>query len=114
MQYYKTRITKLVKNDLTDIGNYITYELKNPLAALNILQGISKEIKSLEKFPKRNKLEQDTVFQNYNIRKVNHKEYKIYYLVDDENFIVYVVRIVHRLANNRIWIYHTYDFKEKK
>ena len=61
MQYYKTKLTKLVKNDLTDIGNYITYELKNPIAALNILQGISKEIKSLEKFPKRNGLEQDEV-----------------------------------------------------
>lgn len=114
MQYYKTKITQLAENDLMDIGNHITYELKNPIAALNIIKGISKEIKSLEKFPKRNRLEENIMFENLNVRKVNHKEYKIYYLVDDESLIVYVVRIVHRLANNRIWIYHTYDFKEKK
>lgn len=112
MQYYNIKVAKLVKKDLTNIRNYISYELNNPIAALNLLGGISKEIKSLEKFPKRNKAE-DVMLEKFNVRKINYKEYKIYYLVDDDNFIVYIIRIVHRLSNNRIWMYHTYDFEKK-
>ena len=88
MQYYKVKVTKLAESDLEEIGNYIAHELKNPIVALNTMQGIAQEIKLLEVFPKRNTLENDAVVTGLNIRRIKYK-----------------------LSGNKMWVYQTYDLK---
>ena len=40
MKKYNLKITPLAEQDLTNIGDYIALELKNPSAALNTIKGI--------------------------------------------------------------------------
>ena len=59
MQQYKIKITDLAEQDLENLGDYIAYQLKNPLAAVNTVEGIRKQINSLGDFPERNELDED-------------------------------------------------------
>lgn len=61
MMQYRIEITKLAEEDLENIGDYIAYELKNPTAAVNTVNGIRKQINSLVNFPERNELDEDEV-----------------------------------------------------
>ena len=47
----KLHISPEAKNDLLDIKEYITTELENPTAAVNILSKITKAIRRLGDFP---------------------------------------------------------------
>ena len=51
MPHYKIQISDLAKEDLEDIGDYITFTLQNPQAALNTLKVIHQKILNLKYFP---------------------------------------------------------------
>ncbi len=106
MEQYRIKITDLAESDLESAGNYIAYELLNPDAAVNTVQGIRKQIHKLNNFPQRNDLE-DLYLAAMGVRKTNYKKYKIYYIVDEIENIVYIVRILHRLVDSRIMSYRT-------
>ena len=51
MQKYKIKISDLAEQDLEFAADYIAYDLKNPSAAVNTVQGIRKQINKLQNFP---------------------------------------------------------------
>lgn len=53
MKKYNLKITPLTEQDLTNIGDYIALELKNPSAALNTIKGIQQIITNLQFMPER-------------------------------------------------------------
>ncbi len=53
MKKYNLKITPLTEQDLTNIGDYIALELKNPSAALNTIKGIRQIITNLQFMPER-------------------------------------------------------------
>ena len=106
MQQYKIKITDLAEQDLENAGDYIAYQLKNPMAAVNTVKGIRKQINDLRTFPERNELDEDPVLANLGVRMDYFKNYKIYYIV--ENDTIYVVRILHMLVDSRAWLYRTF------
>ncbi len=57
MKKYNMKITPLAEQDLTNIGDYIALELKNPSAALNTIKGIQQIITNLQFIPERYHLE---------------------------------------------------------
>ena len=57
MKKYNLKITPLAEQDLTNIGDYIALELKNPSAALNTIKGIQQIITNLQFIPERYHLE---------------------------------------------------------
>ena len=59
MQKYKIEISGLAEQDLEFAADYIAFDLKNPSAAVNIVQGIRKQINKLQNFPERNELDDD-------------------------------------------------------
>ena len=59
MKRYRIEITDLAAEDLENAGDYIAYQLKNPVAAVNTVEGIRKQINSLCDFPERNELDED-------------------------------------------------------
>ena len=47
MQKYKIEISDLAEQDLEFAADYIAFDLKNPSAAVNTVQGIRKQINNL-------------------------------------------------------------------
>lgn len=109
MNNYSISITDLAESDLEDIGDYIAYELKNSLAALNTIKGIRNAINSLIENPQRHELDEDLKLADLGIRKLYYKHYKIYYLIDNENSCILIIRILHMLVDSRYWLYKTFN-----
>ena len=110
MQLYRIEISELAAQDLEDIGDYIAFTLKNSRAAVNTIRGIRKKINTLKHFPERNGLDKDIRLAAFGVRAELYRSYKIYYIV--RQAIIYVVRILHRLVNGRVWLYQALS-KEK-
>lgn len=106
MRQYQIRITKLAEEDLENAGDYIAYELKNPSAAENIINGIRVKINSLVNFPERNELDEDELLAGLGVRKDYYRNYKIYYFIEED--IIYIVRILYMLVDSKAWIYRTF------
>lgn len=106
MMQYRIEITNLAEEDLENTGDYIAYELKNPTAAVNTVNGIRKQINSLVNFPERNELDEDEVLAELGVRKDYYRNYKIYYIIDKDT--IYIVRILHMLVDSRAWLYRTF------
>lgn len=103
---YRIEIANLAEEDLENAGDYIAYELKNPTAAVNTVNGIRKQIDSLADFPERNELDEDEVLAELGVRKDYYRNYKIYYLIDKDT--IYIIRILHMLVDSRAWLYRTF------
>lgn len=108
MQQYKIEISWLAELDLEEAGDYIAFTLRNPSAAENTVKGIRDQINKLDTFPQSHELDEDPVLANLGIRKTYYKEYKVYYIVDEETKTVHVVRILHMLVDSRTWLYATF------
>lgn len=106
MMQYRIEITNLAEEDLENTGDYIAYELKNPTAAVNTVNGIREQINSLANFPERNELDEDEVLAELGVRKDYYRNYKIYYIIDKDT--IYIVRILHMLVDSRAWLYRTF------
>lgn len=110
MQEYKIEVSDLAEQDLEFATDYIAFDLKNPSAAINTVRGIRNRINKLQDFPERNELDDDPVLANLGIRMDYYKNYKIYYVV--ENDVVIIVRILHMLVDSRTWLYRTFGLKD--
>ena len=98
MQKYKIEISDLAEQDLEFTADYIAFDLKNPSAAVNTVRGIRKQINKLQNFPERSELDDDPVLANMGVRIDYYKNYKIYYVVDNNTVII--VRILHMLSTS--------------
>ena len=108
MQSYTIEITELAESDLENAGDYIAFELENPLAALNTIKGIQEKIDSLVSYPDRNELDDDEELAKLGIRKEYYKNYKIYYIIENETKTVKIIRILHMLVDSKAWMYRTF------
>ena len=113
VKQYRIEITELAEKDLTDAGDYIAFELLNPKAALDTVQGIRAQINKLEYFPERNELDEDPILATFGVRMDYYRNYKIYYVADNEKTIVYIIRILHMLVDSRTWLYRTFRVIEE-
>lgn len=64
-------------------ADYIAFDLKNPSAAVGIVQGIHMDF---------------------------YKNYKIYYVVEDN--VIIIIRILHMLVDSRAWLYRTFGLED--
>lgn len=106
MKRYKIEITDLAEEDLENAGDYIAFELGNPSAAQNTINGIREQINSLIHYPERNELDEDEILAELGVRKDYYKNYKIYYVILADT--IYIVRILHMLVDSRAWLYRTF------
>ena len=101
MSEYKVITLPLAETDIADQMDYIAFELGNPETAINIAKGFRKIINSLSIFPKSHELDEDEELARYGIRKIYYKNYKIYFLIDERNQAVFVLRVFHMLVDSR-------------
>ena len=92
---YDLIISEPAEDDMTDIGMYITQTLHSPVAALNLLDEIDKQIISLEQMPKRYALVSDERLAKLGIRSIPVNNYLIFYTVDEYMQSVTIIRILY-------------------
>ncbi len=98
---YKVVTLPLAEEDIADQTDYIAFELKSPETAVNMVRGFRKAINSLSLFPQSHELDEDEELAGYGIRKTYHKNYKIYFLIDEREQTVYILRVFHMLVDSR-------------
>lgn len=101
MTEYKVITLPLAEEDIADQTDYIAYELKSPETAVNMVRGFRKTISSLSLFPQSHELDEDEELAAYGIRKTYYKNYKIYFLIDEKEHTVYILRVFHMLVDSR-------------
>lgn len=100
MRDYRIYISERATKDMRDIVNYITRELFDAEAAKKLVDKFEKAIKSLSQMPKRNPLLLDEDLSMIGIRRIIVENYVIFYICDDINQSVSIIRV---LYNKRNW-----------
>lgn len=97
---YRIVLTRRAKDDIIDIGDYITYTLQEPNIARNLVAGLRKSISSLKESPQRLAIINDPVLSSQGIHCMPYKNYFIFYEVIDIMETVIVLRVGY---NRRNW-----------
>ena len=83
------------RQDLRDIYEYIAYELLEPDIAAGQTNRIMKAARSLEQMPMRHRLYEEEPWHSQGLRFLPVDNYLIFYLPDDNNNIVNIIRIMY-------------------
>ncbi|WP_209124167.1 type II toxin-antitoxin system RelE/ParE family toxin [Alkalihalobacillus sp. BA299] len=85
----KLRINPVAKRDLYDIKEYITKELDNPTAAVNVVSKIIKDYEELKEFPLLGLKLSSKIDVETNYRYLICGNYIIFYKIDDTYVSIY-------------------------
>ena len=94
-ELYKPIILPEAQQDIRNIVLYIARELAAPQAALNLQEEFQKEINSLAEMPKRIKTVDEQPWKDVGIRKIQVKNYFIYFLADDDDMTVKIIAVIY-------------------
>ncbi len=92
---YSIVITDRAQQDIEETLAYIDYTLKNPKAADELLNQISKELGSLESYPERFAFVSDDLLASGGIRKIIIKNYLAFYYINERDGQVVIVRFLY-------------------
>jgi addiction module RelE/StbE family toxin len=98
---YRLRFSKLFKRDVDSCYNYIKNRLEAPMAADNLIKEITESLYKIKENPNIRPLVQDKYLASLGYRLLNVKNYCIFYIVDDDNKHINIIRF---LYNKRNWI----------
>ena len=90
-------VSRLARNDLVHIRDYIQNELSNPDAALRIMAQLKQAMESLQTMPERGKSLDAILAVHTQYRFLVCESYRIFYLYDAQQ--VEVVRVLHTLQD---------------
>jgi plasmid stabilization system protein ParE len=90
-------VSRLARNDLVHIRDYIQNELSNPDAALRIMAQLKQAMESLQTIPERGKPLDAILAVHTQYRFLVCESYRIFYLYDAQQ--VEVVRVLHTLQD---------------
>jgi len=106
---YKPSYLEAARQDIVEIANYITNELKNPIAASQLVKEIINTVNKICAFPYMYPLyfPLDNLKKEY--RKVSVKNYLLFYFVDEENKLVSVARVIYARRDYNKLLAHEWD-----
>lgn len=90
---YKVYMSKVAKNDIVNIYNYIKINLMSPDAAINIVRKIESSIEDLNFMPERYERVGLEGLEYENIRRLMVNNYIVIYKVIKEEYRVEVLRV---------------------
>ncbi|MDR1702980.1 MAG: type II toxin-antitoxin system RelE/ParE family toxin [Sporomusaceae bacterium] len=96
---YDVKITQQACLDLRIIYEYIADTLMEPLIAKNQYSRIEKAVYSLEQMPERFRQYEKEPWQSRNLRVMPVDNYLVFYIVDNENRMATVIRIMYGKRN---------------
>jgi toxin ParE1/3/4 len=94
---YKVVYSPEALEDIRKIYSYIAFELREPDTALNQVNRIRKEIRSLDFMPMRHSAVDWEPWKSMQMHKLPVDNYVVFYLADSNLSVVTIIRI----ANNR-------------
>lgn len=96
---YNIHITSVAERDLNNAADHIEFVLKNPTAADNLLDEADAQINLLSEFPEKFQLVDDPILASWRIRFMLIKNYLAFYVIDEENKLVTIVRFLYQKSN---------------
>lgn len=104
MKTYNVQIIDEALNDMSEISNYIRYNLKEPKIADEHIDAFLNEIDNLKNTADIYELLDKDIVGEDNIRKINVKNYMIFYNTDESNLLVQVIAVFYGMSNWQIKI----------
>ena len=96
---YDINITLTAEQDLEKVTDYIESILKNPQAADDFLDEVTKKISTLAHMPEKFALVDDPVLRSWGIRFLMISNYHVFYLLSKKEKRVIIVRILYAKRN---------------
>lgn len=87
---YELEFTDTAKNDLRDIAFYIATQAKNTAIAVQFVTELQKRCEQLIEFPNSGAFPKDYVLKSFGYRFLTHKEYLIFYTVNEQAKTVFI------------------------
>lgn len=101
-------------NDIFDLVKYIYVDLCNPDAANKLFENLNKEIDNMGDFPLKFS-DSGMNYRGYVIHKKVYQSYLLFYIINDDNHEVFVLRVLKDIVNwhrllEETKIYHFSDY----
>ena len=90
---YKVILTDTAKQDLREIALYIAEESKDKEIAKAFVNELREKTKKLQEYPNRGALPDDRILKALGYKFLLHKEYLLFYMVNESEETVYVMAI---------------------
>ena len=97
---YKVLVTDEAIEDIFNLVKYIHIDLGNPDAAERLYMNLNREVTNLDNFPLKFP-DSGIKYRGYVIHKKIYQSYLIFYIINDEEQTVYVLRILKEIMNWR-------------
>ncbi len=95
MKKYTVKMSETAEQDLENIISYLRYNLSGDILADKYKILFKQELKNLEDIAESMPILDEELTGHKNIRKVNVRNYIIFYIIDKENSEAFVLRIGH-------------------
>lgn len=95
MKKYKVEVSETAKQDLENIISYLRNDLAGDIIADKYKILFKQELKKLEDIAGSMPILDEELTGHKNIRKINVRNYIIFYINDEENNKVFIIRIGH-------------------
>lgn len=90
---YSVRMTDTVKQDLREIAFWIAEQSKDTVIAKRFVEELRDECKKLDEFPNAGAIPKDRVLKSMGYRFTVHKDYLIFYLINEREKQVDIMAI---------------------
>lgn len=90
---YQVRITETAKQDLREIASYIAERAMDNEVAKRFVIELQEQCNRLIDFPQGGALPKDRILRSFDFRYIVHKDYLIFYSIDEAQKIVSILAI---------------------
>jgi addiction module RelE/StbE family toxin len=99
MKKYIVKMSETAKQDLENIISYLRYDLAGGIIADKYILLFKQELKKLEDIAGSMNVLDEKLTGHKDIRKINVRNYVIFYTIDEEKDNVFILRIGHAFMN---------------
>ena len=92
---YRVQLTATAKQDLREIAFYIASQAKDKDVARNFVNELREQCARLSDFPQAGAFPKDHTLRSLEYRFITHKEYLIFYTIDEAAKAVNILAIFH-------------------
>ena len=96
MDDFTVIITPDAEADLNELDDYITFQLMAPDTAIRYVRDIREKIADLQTAPKRYRLVDDEPWHSRGVRRMNAKNFAVFFYVYEEYSEVYVMNVIYQ------------------
>lgn len=92
---YQVRITETAKQDLREIAFLIAERAMDTEIAKHFIAELQAQCRRLTDFPQSGAVPKDHILRSFDFRYLIHKDYLIFYSIDEAQKIVHILAIFH-------------------